>query len=97
LQNVIRVFDEQQASKPRTMTKSKGGNGNVTTVTVKSKAGKKSSGSSKKEYDIPEPPAEIKVINYITKQEEFQSMFIIFSCVYACKMVDINFLFVCVM
>lgn len=75
LQNVIRVFDE---TKP--LTKSKSGNGNsTTTITVKaSKTGNKSSSKSKKEYDIPEPPAEIKVINYVTKQEEYQSMSLIF-------------------
>ena len=62
LQNVIRVFDDEDKSKTKTKSKTH-------SITIKSKSSK-----PKKVYQqIQEPPTEIKVINYVTKQEEYQS------------------------
>lgn len=66
LQHIIRVFDDQGANRARPKHQSSSKAEGAVSVKPKYRA--------KQEYRAEQPPTEIKVINYATKQEEYQKI-----------------------
>ena len=73
LRDVIRVHSDDEAPKKSSKSKSQ----KVKKVKREVVAG------------IEQPPTEIKVVTYVTQEEEYQSTFILFDCFFDCFFVEI--------